>query len=175
MWPARSQYRVQTSHDRRETEGTSFVLMNILSRSFPPPRNWQDFERLCYDVYSRIWRTNDAAMNGRVGQPQAGVDVYGRDRLEDAFVGVQCKGKDQSYNIPLTAAELREEVEKAKSFVPKLDVFVLATTAPNDQAIQQLARELSDAHKNAGLFEVRVEGWTTLSQRITDYDELVRK
>jgi len=150
-------------------------MTNVLSRSFPPPRNWQDFERLCYDVYSRFWQTSDAAMNGRVGQPQAGVDVYGHDRRENAFVGVQCKGKDQTYGSALTSSELRDEVEKAKSFVPKLDVFVLATTAPNDQAIQTLAREVSEEHKKTGLFEVRVEGWTTLSQRVTDHEDLIRK
>jgi tetratricopeptide (TPR) repeat protein len=150
-------------------------MSNVLARSFPPPRNWQDFERLCYDVYSRIWRTNDAQMHGRAGQPQFGVDVYGTDRLENLFAGVQCKGKDQGYGAELTAAELRDEVEKAKGFRPALQVFVLATTAPNDQAIQQLARDLTDEHKKTGLFEVRVEGWTTLSQRVSDYPELIRK
>jgi hypothetical protein len=55
-------------------------MTNLLSRAFPPPANWQDFERLCFDIYSRLWKTNDAQMHGRVGQPQAGVDVYGTDR-----------------------------------------------------------------------------------------------
>jgi len=91
-------------------------MTNLLSRSFPPLSNWQDFERLCFDLYSRVWQTNDAQMHGRVGQPQSGVDIYGNDRVERKYVGVQCKGKDQGYNNPLTAAELREEVEKAKSF-----------------------------------------------------------
>jgi hypothetical protein len=53
----------------------------------PPPSNWQDFERLYVDVFSRIWKTNDAEMHGRTGQPQAGIDVYGTDRVEGRFVG----------------------------------------------------------------------------------------
>ena len=124
-------------------------MTNVLSRALPEPSNWQDFERLCFDVFSRVWKTNDAEMHGRVGQPQAGVDVYGTDRVEGRFVGVQCKGKDQSYGNPLTANELREEIKKAKTFDPPLDVFILATTAPNDATIQKLARELTQKHKTA--------------------------
>lgn len=150
-------------------------MSSVLSRAFPPPSNWQDFERLCFDVYSRLWRTNDAQMHGRLGQPQAGVDVYGTDRLENVFVGVQCKGKDQGFDNPLTATELREEVQKAISFDPPLEVFILATTAPNDEAIQGLARDITKRHKQKGLFEVRVEGWTNLRQRITDYPLIVNK
>ena len=146
-------------------------MTNILSRALPPPSNWQDFERLCFDLFSRIWKTNDAEMHGRAGQPQAGVDVYGTDRLETCFVGVQCKGKDSNYGNPLSAKELREEVDKAKSFDPHLDVFILATTAPNDTTIQKVARELTQKHKRPGLFEVRVVGWTTLRQRVADYPD----
>lgn len=150
-------------------------MTSPLSRAFSPPANWQDFERLCFDVFSRVWETHDAQLHGRSGQPQAGVDVYGTDRIEKVFVGVQCKVKDQDYSNPFTATELREEVDKAKAFRPPLDVFILATTAPNDHAIQEVAREISEAHRNLGLFEVRVEGWTTFKQRLTDYPDLVTK
>jgi tetratricopeptide (TPR) repeat protein len=150
-------------------------MTNVLSRALPEPSNWQDFERLCFDLFSRVWKTNDAEMHGRVGQPQAGVDVYGSDRVEGRFVGVQCKGKDQSYGNPLTANELREEIKKAKTFDPALDVFILATTAPNDATIQKLARELTQKHKRHGLFEVRVMGWTTLRQWVTDYPDIIKK
>lgn len=150
-------------------------MTNLLSRAFPPPSNWQDFERLCFDVFSRIWKTNDAQLHGRTGQPQFGVDVYGTDRVEQTFVGVQCKGKDQGYENPLTKSELQEEVEKAKNFRPKLGVFVVATSAPNDEAVQAVARELTQKHKLENLFEVRVEGWTTLRQRVSDYPEIVQK
>jgi cellulose synthase operon protein C len=138
-------------------------MTDVTNRALSPPKNWQDFERISYDIYSRRWQTNDAEMHGRQGQPQAGVDIYGHDRVEkDKFVGVQCKGKDQTYNEPLTEAELREEVNKARNFVPKLDVFVLATTAANDFKIQEVARALTEAHRQQGLFEVRVQGWHTL-------------
>jgi hypothetical protein len=150
-------------------------MTDITNRVLPPPKNWQDFERLCHDLYRRMWETNDAEMNGRQGQPQAGVDVYGTDRVEKRFVGVQCKGKDQGYGGTLTERELRAEVEKAKTFDPPLDVFIVATTAPNDVAIQRVARAITRSHEQQGLFEIRVQGWDTLQQRITDNLELIAK
>ena len=150
-------------------------MTDITNRVLPEPKNWQDFERLCFDLYRHIWKTTDADMNGRQGQPQAGVDVYGTDRVEDKFVGVQCKGKDQGYGDKLTERELRSEIEKAKNFVPALDVFVVATTAPNDVHIQQIARTISREHKKQGLFEVRVQGWGTLQNYITDNVDLFSK
>src|SRR6266851_809718 len=150
-------------------------MTSVLNRALPPPNNWQDFEALCFDLYSRVWKTNDAEMHGRRGQPQAGVDVYGHDRVEGRFTGVQCKGKEEGYGAALTKTELRAEIEKAKAFEPPIEVFVVTTTAPNDATLQKLAREISDAHAKQGLFEVRVQGWQTLRQRITDYPELLTK
>lgn len=150
-------------------------MTNILSRAFPSPNNWQDFEHLCFDLYSRTWRTNDAEMHGRRGQPQAGVDVYGHDRIEGKFVGVQCKGKEGGYGAQLTEAELRSEVQKATLFEPPLEVFVVATTAQNDTTLQKIARRISQEHAGRGLFEVRVQGWGTLQQRISDHPDLLRK
>src|SRR5260370_35656117 len=112
-------------------------MTDITNRVLPEPKNWQDFERLCFDLYSRLWKTNDAEMHGRQGQPQAGVDVYGTDRLEGRFAGVQCKGKDQGYGDKLTEAELRAEIEKAKTFDPPLEGFVFSKPAPKDATIQR--------------------------------------
>jgi tetratricopeptide (TPR) repeat protein len=150
-------------------------MTTVQSRALPPPLNWQDFERLAFDLYSRTWKTSDALFNGRSGQPQAGVDVFGTDRVEKTLAGVQCKGKDGDYGVVLTAAELKAEVEKAKTYQPALEVFILATTAPDDVTLQTLAREITKTHKAAGLFEVRVEGWGSLKQRLTDYPDLVQK
>ena len=41
------------------------------------PKNWQDFQRLCKNLYGKIWSCKDIIkMHGRNGQPQCGVDVY---------------------------------------------------------------------------------------------------
>lgn len=150
-------------------------MTDLLSRPLPPPRNWQDFESLTFDLFRRMWRTNDAEMHGRRGQPQAGVDVYGTDRVEGRFTGVQCKGKDADYGGVLNEAELRAEVGKALTFRPPLEVYIVVTTAPNDFAIQAVARAITADHRGLGRFEVRVQGWDTLRQLITDHPELVAK
>jgi tetratricopeptide (TPR) repeat protein len=150
-------------------------MTDITNRVLPEPKNWQDFERLCFDLYRRMWKTSDADMNGRQGQPQAGVDIFGTDRVEGKFVGVQCKGKDRGYGNKLTEPELKAEIQKAKRFIPSLDVFVIATTAPNDVHIQQIARTISCEHAKQELFEVRVQGWGTLQNYITDDPQLLSK
>ena len=119
-------------------------MTDVTNRAVPPPANWQDFERLCFDVFSKIWKTNDAELHGRSGQAQHGVDVYGTDRLENRFVGVQCKGKDGDYGGQLSETEIEDEIEKAKKFAPGIDVLVFATTAPNDANIQKLVRSISE-------------------------------
>jgi hypothetical protein len=137
-------------------------MTDITNRVLPEPKNWQDFERLCFDLYRSMWKTNDAQIHGRQGQEQAGVDVYGTDRVEGRFVGVQCKGKDQDYGGKLTKAELRAEIEKAKTFDPPIELFIVATTAPNDATLQKSARLISRDHAKQGLFEVRIDGWGNL-------------
>ncbi|WP_416463779.1 PIN domain-containing protein [Sphingomonas sp. VDB2] len=149
--------------------------MSVISRELPAPKNWQEFENLTFDIYRRLWKTNDAQLHGRQGQPQAGVDVYGTDRVEQKYTGVQCKGKDGDLRAVVTETELRNEVAKARTFQPPLDVFILATTAPNDQAIQGIARQISLEHGRLGLFEVRVTGWTTLRSFVADDPDVLLK
>ena len=149
--------------------------MYVLNRQFPPPADWQAFERLGFDLFRRIWKDPGTQLHGRTGQPQAGVDVYGEDHQGGAFTGVQCKGRDGDYNSTLTEAELRAEVEKAKAFRPALRVFIVATTAPNDVKLQQVARDITALHRSGGLFDVHVHGWGTLKQLITDFPDLVQK
>jgi tetratricopeptide (TPR) repeat protein len=149
-------------------------MTDVLNRPLPPPGNWQDFERLCYDLYSRRWDADDAVLHGRQGQAQNGVDIYGHDR-QGRSVGVQCKAKDQTYDGVLPEKELRAEVAKALKFKPPLDVFVIATTAPDDATILDVARSISADHTRRKLFEVRVQGWGTLRQWLSDYPELLTK
>jgi len=150
-------------------------MSDVLSRALPAPKRWQELESLAFDVYGRLWQTTDAELHGRTGQPQAGVDVYGTNRVEKLFTGVQCKGKDADYGGALTEAELRDEVAKALTFQPPLQAYIVLTTAANDAAIQKVAREITTEHAKKGLFEVRVTGWDTFRHRVADYPELLLK
>ncbi|QTR48966.1 restriction endonuclease [Candidatus Thiothrix anitrata] len=119
-----------------------------MKMQIPPPQNWQDFESLCWDLWTHIWQDNNTQKNGRAGQPQHGVDIYGTSYTTSKdSCGVQCKGKDIYNNKILTTKELNEEVEKAKNFKPKLHQFIIATTAPKDTKIEQQAREITEKIK----------------------------
>lgn len=125
----------------------------------PAPANWQDFELLCRDLFAAEWGDRLAQRNGRQGQQQAGVDVFGLKKGEQ--VGVQCKLRDQHYGARVAIAELKAEIAKAKTFKPGLTEFVLATTAPKDVALQKAARKLSTKS-----LRVVVMAWEDLVERL---------
>ena len=114
----------------------------------------------------------NTAANGRSGQPQCGVDIYGyRDGDVRRLVGVQCKKK---LDARVTETELRAEVKKAKKFKPKLAEFILATTAPRDQAIQQVARTITkELASSSHRMTVVVWGWEDIEENAAQYDDAI--
>lgn len=107
--------------------------MDFQAKQIAPPKSWEQFEELCLVLFRAIWRDPTAQKNGRRGQPQHGVDIFGMPgRPNGSFYSVQCKGKNAGYGSVLTVTELNHEVEKADSFAPVLKNFIMATTAPRD-------------------------------------------
>ena len=122
-----------------------------------PPNDSTAFESLCLDVWKDIWRDSDAQKNGRRGQRQDGVDIFGHEN--GSVVGVQCKQKDGRLWAKVTPDELEAEVKAARRFEPKLTRFILATTATRDVAVQKRANQLTEQHKKEGLFTVAAWAW----------------
>jgi hypothetical protein len=124
---------------------------------------------LCRDLWAEIWRDPSTQLNGRGGQAQHGVDIFGCPDEGTAWGGVQCKrtkagGLDDR---AITETVLRAEVKKARQFAPALQAeFVLATTAPRDANIQRIARTITDEHREQGLFPVRVAAWDDIQQHL---------
>ncbi|MCA3312990.1 MAG: hypothetical protein ING06_07920 [Roseomonas sp.] len=102
------------------------------------------------------------------------MDIYGYDK-KGRFTGIQCKGKDAGFGGKLTERELRDEVEKAKAFKPTLNVFILATTAPPDVEIQQVARDIDETHKTNGSFHVHVIAWDTLQLLLQKHPDVAER
>jgi len=124
------------------------------------PENWQDFEKLCKKLWGEVWDCSDTIQrNGRSGQKQCGVDVYGLPKGEIAYYGIQCKGKDDYTNSQLTEKEIDAEIEKALNFKPKLKRFLFATTANKDVSIEEYIREKNILHIQKGLFEIYLSSW----------------
>jgi tetratricopeptide (TPR) repeat protein len=130
----------------------------ISHHPWPPPADWQEFERITCELFSAEWECR-AKRHGRPSQPQRGVDVYGQPKGEAAWHGIQCKQKDNLAGTTVTPAELKDEVKKALNFEPPLAWFILATTGDRDAAVQDAARRLTDDHRKRGLFSVEVFFW----------------
>ena len=140
------------------------------------PANWQDFESLCKKLWGEIWNYPEIQKNGRLGQEQYGVDVFGIPENRTEYFGIQCKGKseynDNQYEHPqFTEKEILKEIEKAKTFEPKLKKWYLATTALNDSKIQTFIRNKNIEHINAGLFEIHLFSWESIVDLIFENKE----
>ena len=124
------------------------------------PKNWQDFEMLCKKLWGEVWDCSDTIKrNGRSGQKQCGVDVYGVPKGENQYYGIQCKGKDDYSNSVLTTAEIDSEIKKAKEFKPALKQFIFTTTANKDVSIEEYVRQKDIENRRNGLFEVCLFCW----------------
>jgi len=132
------------------------------------PANWQDFESLCKKLWGEIWNYPEIQKNGRLGQEQSGVDVFGIPFGETEYYGIQCKGKSEYNDSQFTEKEIIAEIENAKAFEPKLKKYYLATTAQNDSNIQAFVRKINIEHINKGEFEVHIFGWESIVDLIDE-------
>ena len=146
------------------------------SSSIRAPKNWQDFERSSSILFECILDDIQVQNNGRTGQPQHGVDIYGRKNgVGSKWFGIQCKGKDAGYGGKATEKELREEVEKSRKFTPPISDFILVTTAPVDESIQTIARTITKEREDEGdALSVSVWGWGELEKRISQYPKALQ-
>ena len=138
-----------------------------------PPNDPKAFETLCLDLWREIWLDSNAQKNGRSGQSQAGVDVFGQN--EGKWEGIQCKQKDGLLWREVTSSELEKEVNAAKKFAPKLARFILATTGSRDEKVQGRARELDDEHKLKDLFSVSVWAWEDIWHALSSRPDLLKR
>ena len=125
----------------------------------PKPVNWQDFESLCKKLWREEWKCQSIKKNGRLGQVQHGVDVYGIPSGSSSYWGIQCKGKDDYSNSQLTIEEIDCEIEKAKKFIPPLEGFIFTTTANKDAKIEEYIRCKNLESKGKGFFSIDIYSW----------------
>jgi hypothetical protein len=150
--------------------------MDFLDKQIAPPKSWQTFEDLMRALFASVWENPLTQKNGRTGQPQHGVDVYGEPSDQGgSWHGVQCKGKDAGYEAKATRSEFDSELEKAEEFKPTLSRWIFVTTAPNDAALQEHAREVSSTRQAAGKFPVEIVGWDSLQALIAGHPAVLRQ
>ncbi len=143
-------------------------MSHLNATQIPKPGDPQAFERACVVLWRCLLNDPNVQRNGRSGQRQAGVDIFGvRNSNPHHLVGVQCKLKGAGQK--LTEREVRDEFREASTFRPALREFVIASTAPDDAGMQLLARELAvEAHGGGWNVSIQIRGWNTLEERISE-------
>ena len=151
--------------------------MNSQQLDLPPPSDWQGFQVICHALWGLEWNCPNIQENGRGGQKQRGVDIFGQPNGGERYHGIQCKVKSTSTagNPELTEAEVQAEVDQAKKFTPGLEHLIIATTAPRDAKIQTFARQLTVEHTKIGLFKVDVLAWPEIVARLTRHQHLLER
>jgi hypothetical protein len=136
----------------------------------PRPKSWDEFEDICADVLKRVWDDPYITRNGRSGQRQQGVDIYGLPRhlggpASKNYAGAQCKETDA-----LTFEVIDAEATKAKGFKPTLTEYMMMTTAPRDSSLQEAVRTATWPFSR-----MHVWFWEDISLELSGHDDLLQK
>lgn len=138
-----------------------------MKKQLQKPAHWQDFEDLCKELWGDLLNIPlKIKKNGRAGQSQDGVDIYGIPKGESNYWGIQCKGKSSYTSSQLTTKEIDIEVERARNFKPALEVFVIASTCNKDVNIEEYVRLLNKNQSVENQFEILLYCWEDISDEI---------
>ncbi|WP_454623012.1 hypothetical protein [Brucella anthropi] len=129
-------------------------MPSVSSLELPLPKNWQDFESIVRDAQAQRWKSSTLQKNGRLGQRQQGVDIWGPDEIGRP-VGIQCK----RIKAPLNFKDVLAEVKNAEKFNGTLTTLFIATTAEHDAKLQQEVRTFSDKRVLQDQFSVSLLYW----------------
>lgn len=145
-----------------------------MKKSVPKPIYWPDFEDLCKKLWGAEWQIpSKIKKNGRSGDDQSGVDVVGKPLGHSNYWAIQCKGKDDYTDAKLTKNEIEDEIEKAKKFKPKLEVFIFATTANKNAKIEEYIRE-KDIELQKEFFEIILFSWEDIVDLLEDHPTVLQ-
>ncbi|MEG4348517.1 restriction endonuclease [Microcoleus sp. LAD1_D5] len=132
----------------------------------PKPKSWDEFEDITLEIYKRKWHDNHAQKYGRSGQPQNGIDIYGRQNSSgNKYIGVQCKRYEDN---KLTKKIIKEEIVKAEGFSPPLSEYIIATTASRDTKLQDLVQSLKEERELENKFPVYIVFWEDICNDLAD-------
>ena len=91
----------------------------------------------------------------------------------EAHIAAQCKGKEANYGSFATSDELLAEIAKADNFIPPLEHWAFATTAPVDARLRETARKLSLQRNKQSRFSVDVLGWEEIQALMAEYPDII--
>jgi hypothetical protein len=105
------------------------------------------------------------------------IDIYAQINDGTDYFGIKCKvrsGADGGI-ATLTVADIRQDVEQAKTFIPALKRPIIVTTAASDVKTQASVRELSKEHVRLGLFAIDVLAWPEIVARLSQHEDVLER
>jgi hypothetical protein len=135
---------------------------------WPAPKSEDEWEDMVLDAMRLLWSDPNAQRNGRRGQRQFGVDIFGS--VDALPVGAQAKNIDRA-----SEAIILDEVEKASQFKPELTQYHIAIAGSRDAHVQQLVRTLSLERRRQGLSPVYIHFFDDIVDGLGSRPELVQK
>ncbi len=140
-----------------------------MRQELPPPANDEDFELLCLALLQVHWNCPHLELYANRGEAQNGVDIF--DPMEPTRSrAAQCKRHARDKTIE--PAEIRGEVEKAKSFRPPIDHYAILTTAKKSKNAHDEVVALNKAHRKSGHFRIELLTWETIQQLLDQYPQV---
>lgn len=141
--------------------------------TLPTPRNEQDLETMSKRLLKEHWGDTKVLPNGRRGQGQHGVDLFGSTLPDGRVKTAQCKLKNS--RDKLTLAEIKDELKKTESFQPKIAEYIVITTSSRDAILQEEVRLLNVELSEERGFMVTVWGWEDVVEQLDEYPALRSK
>lgn len=136
----------------------------------PMPKSWDEFEDITADILKSIWKDEYIIRNGRTGQRQNGVDIYGKPHyLNGEYSGCQCK------NTVTTIGEIKQEIKEAEKFKPELKEFVFFVGSKRDSKLQEEVRLLDLERLKSNKFGIKILFWEDMCLRLSNYPDLMEK
>lgn len=137
---------------------------------FPKPQDWNTFEDIVCDVFSRKYQNLNFQRYGRNGQRQHGVDIAGL--TTKGVLGVQCKHQVRG---DLDTKEIDKEVGKSQKFEPHLCEYVIVTSADRDTKVHTYVLALAATREAEGTYPVTIKFWDDICSWLSEYPDLVYK
>jgi hypothetical protein len=133
---------------------------------FPIPESDDVFDEMVRDACSIEWNDPTTQRNGRSGQSQNGLDVFGypngpSGRCRGAQSKLRTKGKQ------LSTGEIDDEIKKAQSSPLNPDQLIIVTSTGRDVALQAYVDEVSRIQTQNNSFPVKIWFWDDLIERLS--------
>lgn len=149
-------------------------MPSLSNTNYPRLKDADEFEDLIRDLCALQWGDPDTKRNGRKGQKQHGVDVYGRPvGGRGVYRGAQCKLR--STDAQLSEKEILNEIKAAREFPHQLDKLIIVTDAQRDAHTPKIVDSFNETEINQGGFSIAIWFWEDVTDRIALYPPLMVK